>query len=81
MMHELKIWPEAFQAVLDGIKRYEIRKSDRDFHVGDTLFLREWEPTQEKYSGRDLYVKVTYMTSPGEWGMPENLCVMSISVY
>ena len=42
--HELKTWADPFEAVWDGRKQYEIRKDDRDFHVGDSLHLFEFVP-------------------------------------
>ncbi|WP_414730659.1 DUF3850 domain-containing protein [Bacillus badius] len=37
--HDLKIWTEYFQEVQKGNKNFEIRKKDRNFKVGDTIFL------------------------------------------
>jgi hypothetical protein len=44
MRHELKTWPGGFEAIIRGEKSHEIRPADRDFKVGDQLFLREWAP-------------------------------------
>lgn len=40
----LKTWPEPFEAIWRGDKRYEIRKDDRGFGVRDQLNLREFVP-------------------------------------
>jgi hypothetical protein len=67
--HHLKTWPEPFQAVVDGKKRYEVRFNDRGYEVGDTLVLQEWVPTEERYTGREFLVGVLYIsrteTEPG----------------
>ena len=76
--HDLKAWPEPFQAVYERRKPYEIRVNDRDYQVGDILFLREWSPEDYAYTRRSLRVRVTYMTRGGEWGLPPELCVMGI---
>jgi len=65
--HELKIWPGRFAAVLSGVKRYEVRKHDRDFRTGDTVVLREWEPDSSmpdggEYTGRSVTRQIGYMT-------------------
>ena len=88
MEHDLKTWPFYFEAVLTGIKKHEIRVDDRGFACGDVLHLREWDPYETyrgdrliqspHYTGRELRVRVTYLTPGGEWGLPENVCVMSI---
>jgi hypothetical protein len=76
--HDLKTWPKPFQAVLDGLKHYEIRRDDRNFAVGDTLTLREWDPSKDLYTGRVKVVEVTYMTPAGSWGLPHDVCVLGI---
>ena len=78
MIHELKCWPEPFQAIWEGKKTYELRKNDRDFQVGDFLQLEEYNPASGQYSGRCLRVRVTYLTSNGAWGLPEDMCILAI---
>lgn len=90
--HELKAWPEYFEEIVSGRKRFELRVNDRGFKVGDVLRLREYihvahthlpayaganPPVASGYTGRELAVRVTYLVQ-GEWGLPPNLCVMSI---
>ena len=77
-IHSLKTWPESFAAVQDGRKRYEIRRNDRAFAVGDVLVLREWEPSTERYTREMVSVRVTYLTPGGTFGLPTDLCVMGI---
>jgi len=59
--HELKVWPEYFDAIEAGEKLFEIRKNDRDYRVGDTLWLREYEPGPDEYTGYEMRRRVTYM--------------------
>lgn len=61
MIHELKIEPEFFDAVLNGEKTFEIRKNDRDFAVGDYLALNEYSGEAKEYTGRATLAKVAYM--------------------
>ena len=79
MTHDLKCWPLYFQAVLDEMKRFEIReRRDRDFGVGDVLVLREWNPAGERYTGRECRRLVTYILSDPAFVKP-GFVVMSLA--
>ncbi|MEM5599315.1 DUF3850 domain-containing protein [Niallia circulans] len=52
MEHFLKIQPQYFEEVRNGNKSFEIRKNDRDFKVGDTLYLQEYNPLEQEYTGK-----------------------------
>jgi ASC-1-like (ASCH) protein len=52
--HCLKTWPEYFELVLAGIKTFELRKNDREFKLGDTLLLQEFDPAVQKFTGRSF---------------------------
>ena len=71
--HELKIWPQFFQAVIDEEKTFEVRKDDRGFRKDDQLLLREWDPNAKFYTEREVLVHVKYLTElpclPGYVGM------------
>lgn len=60
-VHELKIWPEFFQPVLDRMKYAELRVNDRNYCVGDILFLQEFIPTDGKFSGRQTVVEISHV--------------------
>lgn len=59
MIHELKILPEHYQPVLEGLKRAELRNNDRDYKVGDHLILKEWH--NGDYTGRQTGREVIHV--------------------
>lgn len=77
--HELKTLPLVFAHLLAGHKTHEIRKNDRGFEMADVLVLKEFDPVSQKYTGRQLTRIVNYISRGPDWGLPEGLCVMSIS--
>jgi hypothetical protein len=77
--HELRTWPEPFQAVLDGTKRHEVRRDDRDFKPGDEVGLHEYDPVTQCYTGRALRFRIGYLSRGPEWGMPKGLCVFTLT--
>lgn len=59
VVHHLKIYPEYYEAVLKDVKKFEIRKNDRFYMVGDTLVLHEW---MDEFTGRKLEAQIKYIT-------------------
>jgi hypothetical protein len=86
--HPLKSWPEFFEAVLTGKKRFEWRdERDRTFTVGDVLDLHEWVPPYRestmdgnpRFTGRRLRVEVVYlMRGAGLFGMPHGFVILGL---
>jgi ribosomal protein S17 len=61
-----KSWPEMFEKVLDGTKKFDLRLADFECKAGDTLVLQEWDSKSKKYTGRELRKKVTYVLKTKE---------------
>lgn len=54
-----KIWPQYFDEVASGKKKFELRLADFEISEGDTLLLQEWDPQTKAYTGRELEKKAT----------------------
>ena len=90
-VHELKILPEYYDAVRRGDKRFEIRKDDRDYQVGDYLLLSECDDEgnlvyTDAGDGwqrhKTMCVKVLYiLRNCPEYGLADGYCIMAIDSY
>jgi len=58
---EKKIWPEEFEEILGGKKKYELRLADFDVNEGDTLVFMEYDPWKKEYTGKNVEKRVTYV--------------------
>lgn len=76
-VHNIKCWCEPFAAVLNGDKTFEYRFNDRDYNVGDVLYLQEWNHISNEYTGRSILKEITYILKSG-YGLPDGYCIMSI---
>lgn len=61
MIIEKQAWPQYFEEILQGNKTYDLRLNDFECKVGDTLLLKEWDPTTQKYTGREIKKEITYI--------------------
>lgn len=79
--HFLKCAPEPFEAVKSGLKKFEYRKFDRDFEVGDVIVLQKFESFGQRYFDSQIAARIEYMLTAGSgFGVPDGYCVMSIRV-
>lgn len=83
--HQLKSWPEFFEPILLAVKTFELRKNDRYFKIGDRLHLREWEPRENRYTGRECWRDVVYILDgigPGGIeplkGLKQGYCILGL---
>lgn len=86
MKHELKTDSAVFQSTWDGMKTFEVRKNDRDFHINDTLQLKETVHSGEEmanglpleYTGREITQLVNYILPGPIYGILDNWVVMTV---
>jgi hypothetical protein len=83
--HVLKTDPEAFGAVLIGLKKYEIRFDDRGFSVGDDLILRETKYTGDQmkngaeliYTDRVVNKTISHILKGPVYGLKDGWVILS----
>lgn len=77
-VHELKTWPEYYDAAVAGDKTFEVRADDRGYQQGDRLLLRRYDPGSGRYDGREAAFDVTYLLRGGDFGVAPGHVVMAI---
>lgn len=76
MIHRLKIYPCPFVQVKNKTKTAEFRRFDRPFERWDLLYLEEWNPETQAYTGHYIAAMVTCISTGFE--IPEGYCMLSI---
>lgn len=61
VVHELKTVNPYFEDVWNGMKNFEMRKNDRHFHVGDIIYLKEYDTGSQLYLGRVIRAEIEYI--------------------
>lgn len=79
IVHKLKTHPEFFNELWKGNKKFEVRKDDRSFAIGDRLRLQEYFPQENRHSGREVAALIAYKMTGEEWGIKEGYCILSLA--
>lgn len=66
--------------MLNGIKKFEIRKNDRNFQAGDRVIFIEYnEKTRLKLNGK-LKAVITYIIPGAQFGIDKKYCVFGFEL-
>ena len=76
-VHDIKIAASYYDDVTSGRKRFELRKNDRGYKVGDSLKMLEFE--DGKHTGRTIDADIIYMLEDYT-GLEEGYCILGIDV-
>lgn len=83
--YNVKSWVAFFQAFKRGEKKHDMRDlKDRDYKVGDILNLQEYDPFKGNYTGDEMPMKITYITSHktpcafSSAALDKNYCILSL---
>lgn len=72
--HDLKTLPEYFKLVICNTKKFELRKNDRNFKIGDRVALREFDG--KNYTGKVKIVTIKYILKDcPEYGLADGYCI------
>ena len=77
-VHELKTVQPYYDKIVSGKKRFEYRKNDRDFQIGDVLCLKEYNYAYDSFTGNSVIVKVLDLLKDFD-GLNPDYCILSIS--
>ena len=80
MIHALKITPCFFENVIKGTKKFEYRKNDRDFRVGDYIALNEYKE-DSGYTGRSALFCITHIAVKEQLPAPLPNGYVILSIY
>jgi len=80
MTHALKTWVQYFDFLKSGQKKFELRKDDRPFKVGDTLLSQEWDTEKAQYTGDELAFTISYILRDcPEFGLKKGYVILGLS--
>jgi uncharacterized protein DUF3850 len=76
-VHTLKVVPENFDPMVEGVRPYEIRHNAHGFKPGDVVHAIEWngdEPT-----GRDAVFDIVHLDIPARAFLPSGFVIFTIA--
>ena len=76
-IHQIRLASMYYDDVASGRKSFELRKNDRDYHVGDRLEMMEFN--NGRHTGRNIKADIIYMLEDYS-GLEDGFCILGIAV-
>jgi hypothetical protein len=86
-IHILKLLEPHYSAVQAGLKKFEVRKNDQDYQLGDICKFHIYLPDEPYAHGRWMFrssnekgltYKITYILHGGDFGIDKDYVVLGI---
>lgn len=78
-LHTKKIQHKYFEDILENGKKFEIRKNDCDYQVGDFVLLVEYDG--EILTNNSIFVEITYVLKDiPEYGLDKDYCIFGFKI-
>lgn len=75
--HYKKLTQPFFDDVWGGKKKFELRKNDCDYQVGDKIVLKEYDPKHDEYIGRSMSAHIIYILKDYV-GLEKGYCILGL---
>ena len=79
--HVKKIQSKYFWDILNNNKRFEIRKNDCNYQVGDIVKLVEYNSDKQVETNSYIFVKITYILKDiPQYGLDKDYCIFGFII-
>lgn len=75
--HYKKLVQPFFDDVWNGKKKFELRKNDCDYQVGDKIVLKEYDPKHDEYIGKRISAHIIYVLE-NYVGLEKGYCILGL---
>lgn len=78
MIHNIKTLQPYFNDVKSGKKTFELRKDDRNYQAGDTLWLLKYD-ANNGHTGQIVSKTISYiLRNCPQYGLKDGYCILGI---
>jgi hypothetical protein len=87
VIHDVRSWSYLYEEMIQGRKKHDLRRNDRNYKVGDKLLLIEFDQTRGVETGRRALFSITYITGRSTVPcavstavLPDDFCILSVQL-